>query len=487
MIKKTIESIRKDKVFLLVFLIFLVGAFLRFYRLEEFATFLADQGRDAIIVKRIVTLEHLPAIGPSTSIGQVFLGPFYYYFIAPWLLIFHFNPVGLAVGVGFFSSLFILVNYFMVKELFNKKIALISSFLIVFSSTQIEFSRFSWNPNLLPLFTLLTLYFLIKALKTNRTSFYFLTGAFLSFCFQLHYLALFLIPPVLISLMVQIIELKGKRERIVFNSFMILFSFLFFSLPLLIFDLRHEFINAKNFLNLFKSSAEIVGNRLENLISTFSYLNQYVFYTSFNNLFTLVLLMVLFVSFLFLIKKKQNIRTVWLFLILMLGGISLYSGPKHPHYLGILYPAYFIILAYLLFPLCSNLLGKILLGVFFLGFIILNSNGYYFFFKKGQNQMFHAQKVATLLDKIITVEKFNFAVQPDGWQEDAYLYFLELEGKRPLDRKKVEIGDEMFVVCGNPCDLYKTRSWNINMFGKFKILNQWSVDDVKIYRLIHKL
>ena len=152
----------------LLITIVLVGIFLRFYKLEGFVTFLGDQGRDAIIVKRIITLEHFPAIGPPTSIGQVYLGPFYYYFIAPWLLLSNFNPIGLAVGVAFFSSLYLLINYLIVKELFDKKIALISTILLSFSSVLIDFSRFSWNPNLLPLFALLTVYFVIKSLKTNN-------------------------------------------------------------------------------------------------------------------------------------------------------------------------------------------------------------------------------------------------------------------------------------------------------------------------------
>ena len=125
------------KNYLVLIGILLVGVFLRFYRLEGFVTFLGDQGRDAIIVKRIITLEHFPAIGAPTSIGQVYLGPFYYYFIAPWLLFFNYQPIGLAFGVAFFSSLYLLINYLIVKELFDKKIALISTILLSFSSVLI--------------------------------------------------------------------------------------------------------------------------------------------------------------------------------------------------------------------------------------------------------------------------------------------------------------------------------------------------------------
>ena len=61
-------------VIVLIFAVF----FLRFYRLPEYLMFLSDQGRDAIVLKRLVTLEKLVFVGPTTSIGNVFTGPFYY-------------------------------------------------------------------------------------------------------------------------------------------------------------------------------------------------------------------------------------------------------------------------------------------------------------------------------------------------------------------------------------------------------------------------
>ena len=204
----------------------IIGVFLRFYKLSGFTTFLGDQGRDAIILKRIVTLEHFPAIGAPTSIGQVYLGPFYYYFIAPWLLFFKFNPIGPVVGVVLFSSLYLLINYFIVKELVDKKTALISTVFLSFSSVLIELSRFSWNPNLLPLFTLLTIYFVIKSIKTNRWYFFALTGAFLSFSVQLHYLALFILPAAFIIYIGYFVKnIKQTKSPKVFSG---LYYYLFY-------------------------------------------------------------------------------------------------------------------------------------------------------------------------------------------------------------------------------------------------------------------
>ena len=102
--KAIISKLYKDKYLFSIIILFLIGLFLRLYHIYSFVTFLGDQGRDAIILKRIITFEHFPAIGPPTSIGQVYLGPFYYYFIAPWLWISNFDPIGPAIGIAIISS-----------------------------------------------------------------------------------------------------------------------------------------------------------------------------------------------------------------------------------------------------------------------------------------------------------------------------------------------------------------------------------------------
>src|SRR3989344_3406416 len=173
--KAKIAQLIKDKFSMSVFILFFIGLFLRLFRIDAFVTFLGDQGRDAIIIKRIITFEHFPAIGPPTSIGQVYLGPFYYYFIAPWLWFSNFDPIGPAIGVAILSSIFIVLSYILIKDIFDKKVALFSSILITFSSVIVEFSRFSWNPNLLPFFALLFFYFVYKSQKNQKVFWYFLT------------------------------------------------------------------------------------------------------------------------------------------------------------------------------------------------------------------------------------------------------------------------------------------------------------------------
>src|SRR4030067_2677257 len=173
-------------------LVIMLAIILRFYKFGEFVTFLGDQGRDAIVIKRIITFEHLPAIGPPSSLGQIYLGPFYYYLIAPFLFLSRFNPVGPALGVALISIIGIIISYFVVKHETNFKTALVFFIFSAFSAVNIQFSRFSWNPNLLPIFSFFTLYFFYKTITTKNKLHAVLFGSFLSFSIQLHHLALLL-------------------------------------------------------------------------------------------------------------------------------------------------------------------------------------------------------------------------------------------------------------------------------------------------------
>ena len=86
--EKITTWIKSNKLeFCILTLILAVGAFVRLYRIDGYMTFLGDEGRDVIIVTRLLKELHPPLIGPGTSIGSMYLGPLYYYMMAPALLL----------------------------------------------------------------------------------------------------------------------------------------------------------------------------------------------------------------------------------------------------------------------------------------------------------------------------------------------------------------------------------------------------------------
>lgn len=462
-----------------------IGIFLRFYKFEGFATFLGDQGRDTIILRRIITLEHFPAIGAPTSIGQVYLGPFYYYFIAPWLLLFNLNPIGPIVGVALFSSLYLIINYFVVKELIDKKTAILSTIFLSFSSVLIEFSRFSWNPNLLPLFTLLTIYFLIKSIKTGRWHFFALTGAFLSFVIQLHYLALFIFPATFALYSGYFYKNIKQIKRLVLNFSLLFLNFIFFSSPLIVFDLRHQFLNTNNFLKLFQQAGSDLTTKINSLFDSFYYLNVYSFHIELNKFLVFILLVFLLIAYLTLMKQKSAIKIFLLFFILTIFFMSFYTGQKHPHYFGVLYPLYFIIVAFFLGFTSDFFFGKVLTILFVFGLIFLNFQKYPYFRNFPNNQIQIAEKVAKKIYENIEKEKFTVTALPEKYSDSTYRYFLEIWGKRPIEKDSLTKADELFLVCEKKCSpIIGNPQWDIAYFAPNKIIGKWEINGVKIYKLI---
>src|SRR3989337_2451790 len=114
-------------------LILLLGAFLRLYKISEYMTFLGDEGRDVIIVRRLLAYGDFFLIGPGTSIGEMYLGPLYYYMMAPAHFLAGFSPVGPAIQIALLGVVTIALVYFIGQEWFGKWGAALGAFLYAIS------------------------------------------------------------------------------------------------------------------------------------------------------------------------------------------------------------------------------------------------------------------------------------------------------------------------------------------------------------------
>lgn len=460
--------------------------------------FLSDQGRDALIVKDIVTFTHLPLIGAPTSIGQVFLGPAYYYLIAPFLPLFNFNPVGLSYGVAVYSLLGIITCYALIKREINIAVALLFSVLVLFSSVQLELSRFSWNPNLLPISAFFALYFLYKLFVTPGVGkvgkmYGALFGFFLGLSVQFHYLALLLGPAIGVFYIVFFVQHKSSFTKTLTATIIApTVAFLATISPLVLFDLRHNFINSSNFLKLFTEQKnvphELLSTRLLNVNNAFVNL---FFHHQFSVSQALALSATLFAIYIVVSKRwrvpyfiHMNAISVFLFIIFF----AFLQTPRHIHYFTPIYLSFSLVLAYLLSLLTRlNRWGIIVLALLLFTYLRLNLYNLPFFVPEGNGQINHAKRVAQFVGSKVGNEPYNIATWPVYFTEDNYIYFLSLQGQAPADRKKLEITNQMIVLCGEqPCLVENSPSWNISMFGPAKIDTMWEFEGIKIYKLLHK-
>ena len=480
-----IRNILSKNRFLII--IFILITFVRFYKLEEFVTFLGDQGRDAIIIKRIATLEKFPAIGPVSSIGSVFLGPFYYYLMTPFLLLFNFDPLGLAFGVAFLSIIFLALCYLMLKKQINNTVAVIFILLAGFSQILVEFNRFSWNPNLLPFLSFFTLSFLTFFLKSKKRVYLFAFGSFLSLSLQLHYLAFLLFLTILLFAVVNFSKIKSFIS--LKNLFIAIGAFFLFYSPLVIFDLRHQFLNSKNLLNIFTEKKIITSlNPWQRFLET----NQNFFNYLFKLKISIGLTLILFVFFVFIFVKNKFFKNNFLINIHYLNffsyliGFSLLQSYRYPHYYMGVYLSFFLILAYWLSNFYKKNFFKPLIYIFLSIYLFINFIKYPFLKKEGNHQIKIARKIAQSILDNNPHSPYQIVPIPFTEMDGHIRYFLEIGGKRPLAEDSPDEGNELYVLCyEKSCDVLNHPQWQIAAFKNKKISSIWKIDRVKIYKIIH--
>lgn len=471
--------------------ILLVGAFLRLFRIGDYMTFLGDEGRDAMIVRNLLVHFDPILIGPGTSVGSMYLGPLYYYFMAPFLLLWNFSPIGPSIGVALLGIATIYLVYSIGSEWFSKRVGLIAAALYAISPTVIVYSRASWNPNIMPFFALLSIYSIWKVYKEKRYNWLIVTAISFAFVMQSHYLGVLLLPVLIIYWYRAYVPLK--------KSILSLAIFLFLMSPLALFDLRHDFLNSKALYKFLTVREETVSiNPLSAIPKSYPILVQInkSLLTAKQELMSVIATLVITLTVItFLINKKLFIpnRSQLIVILLWLGfgliGFGIYRQPVYDHYFGFLFPIPFLLTGLLLSRLYETKYKIFAIIIFvILVFVNLINNP----FKKEPNRlMARSQKVASKVIQESKGERFNIAVIADMNYEDGYQYFLEKENAKIVEIDSQipnTVTNQLFVICEKEklkCDPTHSSKAEVANFGWSKIESEFEIEGVTIYKLIH--
>lgn len=261
----------------------LFGAlFVRVYRTEDLLGFYYDQGRDALVIWRFWHERKLFLVGPVTGLQGIFLGPFYYYLIAPFYLVGEGNPVYPAVFLSFLSTLAVFMLYFLGAKMHSKNAGIIAATIGAFSYYIIKTGRWLSNPSPIFLTSMLLLWCLWKiasevgsqAKFKNKVDRWWI-GVALWVGVSLHFesaSAVFYIPLIMIFAVWQ----RRNFPNIKTVTISVLIFFATF-LPQIAFNFRHDNILLDNFRNLFFEerafkaiTAQVLEIRGEYFWNTFS-------------------------------------------------------------------------------------------------------------------------------------------------------------------------------------------------------------------------
>jgi hypothetical protein len=173
------------------------------------------------------------------------LGPIYYYFQISSAKIFGNDPEKMAYPDLFFSILSIPLLFVFLRKCFNSNVALSLAGLYTISFFSIVYSRFAWNPNLIPFFTVLFLLSLFELLsKKEKTSWgwIILSGISIGVGMQLHVVLLVLFP---VTAFFVFIYLLNKNRSIWKELVVIIFIAVVLNVGYLISEYRTDFSNSK--------------------------------------------------------------------------------------------------------------------------------------------------------------------------------------------------------------------------------------------------
>lgn len=383
------QRIAKKHWFLLIIIFF--ALYIRLIHLLELFHFTYDESVFAFIGKRLFINKHISLIGGVTPF-HVHVGPYFYWFSAILLYISNFNPSGWGVFSAIFSGVTILLLYTYCKEVYTHRVALIASLIYSFSLYINIFERHYWGLYFNPTISIVVFYCLMKIIS-GKNRFFLLLGLILAFAFHNDLTTLVFLPLVTWTFIKFKINIINNRYALI-GVFIFLLSFV----PLIIFDLKHDFVNIKGVNQYFSEAKKSTGFSLKRTIESFYYLPLYfarIIYIP-QNLdlakeysyckeyaaekwngvpFTLVIISLIVIFYnLFFDRHKKSQELLMTFVFSIIIGVIIYFGflgrPFFDHYLSTLIPTAVIFMARLINKIMdkSKMVGYSLIVLF----LILN-------------------------------------------------------------------------------------------------------------------
>ena len=255
--------------YLLLGLILALGIWLRTYNLPERYGFGWDQQDDAVKVMKMVNRESFTLIGPRVAGPNSFFVPaWHYYFLVPFYYLGNGSPwsglaASLFVGMGT-----VLGYYFTAKKLWGEKVGLLAAW-----GGTLAFSIVSWNVMYTPVLTILVFYLGNRMFEDKK---YVLPAIILAFfAGTTHLVPASLLVMILLGTL--FLKTKPKLKSVLLGLLLGSLSLL----PLLIFDIRHDFLNTKKIMEFVGEQGSSGGEKF-NLLAWRAYYRGFSFMTGFD-------------------------------------------------------------------------------------------------------------------------------------------------------------------------------------------------------------
>jgi hypothetical protein len=426
-------------------LILLLAGFVRFYDYSSRYGLAYDQAHDALVARYAVEEGKLPLLGPFSSAGPFQTAGAWYWFIMIPTSIFPDFALSPWFFMTFIHILFVACIMILGKSLKGSIFSLVVGGFVAVSSAQIAQSMNLTNQSPNALLALFAIWSMYEYIKNKKIKYLFLLSFFISLSISIHLqgvaLLVFLITVIIFT------GIPGKK-----GIFYILIGLLIPMLPILIYDIQHNFFNIRNVIQYYlfdqyKISFEVLGRRWLTYIGDFlpaswSYV---VGGVKGSGYVQIIGISVLF-SYSFF---KKNILKEWMLIGIsaagMIGLLRYTRTPLFDSYLVFLHPFIFLLVSYLVIVIYNKykFLGILLFVFLFLGSFsrtIGDINGAYNYSEVISKQLI-GELVSSYPREKFAVYDLNFQVK-----DKSLPLVLFLDEKNKIDNNGMRIGMSVDVV-----------------------------------------
>lgn len=440
-------------------LLAIVSIALHFYKLKDWFFFNVDEDWFLFIVRKLVVFKQPLLVGWEMP-GGLLTTPVMYYLGAILMFIGNNNPLILAINAAIISVVTTVLIYILGKKLFSPRVALIASIIFCLSYLVNIYGRVTLSLYLGPLLSLITYYALYKIKSGSRLIWLIMLSFVFIFATQ---------EGSLISLIILGISflytyrqnLNRKHLLIAITLFAISF------IPLITFDLRHDFLAGKrvlNFLSIKKISNDDFNRNIASSISTNFTLfgNSFIrtlFPTGVNDVNmqilpckrylqerntaipTIISYFILFLLFIYILKTfntklpKFGHTVISTHLIIMILGLLTYSvlmpARQYEWFFVLLFPAYSFIIASVIDQIYNRRAWLISIGTGILIIVLIIRN--LTFILNGTNSFGFSVKLATaqFIKSNFPSHSYNLNFLGDDCNAYGYRYLLTYLGTEP--------------------------------------------------------
>jgi len=359
--------LRINKWSLILGLIIFIGAFLRFYRIEENLIFHGDLGVDYLAVRDIIEGKRTALLGSRTSHEWLYLAPLFYWIMAGILPLFNYHPFAGAYFFAVIGVLSVYLCYKVVSTLIDKHTGLIASFLIAISPAWVRLTRDSRFNAIAALLFFPFLFFLVKSID-DRCKGLFWLGLILGLSYSFFPTILVLLPSVFVLILIKrkFIKLKNLWKGLVGLSIPLI--------PFLIYNLQNKFdmifkllawvpYRVAGFFGLYPKNTADIGIIKASFTSLYNFFWESILVQK--NLYVLLLFIIIIVYWVYRVKEKivKEKSSFWIALsvvfLVTFSGLFVHGDPPKHYYLAI-FPIPLILLADFISNLSRKKIGLII-------------------------------------------------------------------------------------------------------------------------------